>query len=221
VISAADHPSSRPLRVLLCDDHTLYVEPVAAALRIRGYDAVIARSPTEVLPLAAAEEPDVCLIDLHFPDGDGVQVIAALRQCHPGVPVLVLSASSEPRQGFAAIRAGAVAIVRKDQPITAVFEAVEAVLRGRRPSAPPARRPPTSTTERDRVRSRLAELTERERDVLRRLIDGEDTVGIARALHIAASTARTHLQNVLLKLGVHSRLQAVAVVTRADLTDEL
>jgi DNA-binding NarL/FixJ family response regulator len=221
MMPVAVRADARRPRILLCDDHTLYVEPVAAALQIRGYDAVVARSPAEVLPLAAAEEPDLCLLDLHFPDGDGMQAIAALRQCHPTVPVLVLSASSEPREGFAAIRAGAAGVLRKDQPITAVFDAVEAVLTGRRPATPPPPRPVDATTERDLVRSRLAQLTGRERDVLRRLVDGEDTVGIARALHIAASTARTHLQNVLLKLGVHSRLQAVAVVIGTDLADEL
>jgi DNA-binding NarL/FixJ family response regulator len=135
--------------------------------------------------------------------------------------VLVLSASSEPREGSAALRAGASGILRKDQPISAIFEAIECVATGRRPASPPAPRPTVASVERTRAGARVDQLTERERDVLRRLVQGEDTVRIARTLHIAASTARTHLQSVLLKLGVHSRLQAVALVVAAGLEDEL
>jgi two-component system, NarL family, nitrate/nitrite response regulator NarL len=209
------------MRLVLCDDHVLFVEPLAAALRIHGYDAVVATRPAEVVPLVGAHVPDLCLVDLHFPDGDGVQLIAALRQRYPALPVVVLSASAEPREGAAAIRAGATGILRKDQPISAIFDAIERVSRGRRPDSPPAPRPSAATPERSQVSARIDQLTERERDVLRRLVLGEDTVAIARTLRIAVSTARTHLQNVLLKLGVHSRLQAVALVVGAGLEDEL
>jgi len=75
--------------------------------------------------------------------------------------------------------------------------------------------------ERDQVRWLIEQLTKREREVLHRLISAEDTLDIARAMGVAPSTARTHLQNVLFKLGVHNRLQAVALVVGAGIVDEL
>jgi two-component system nitrate/nitrite response regulator NarL len=210
------------VRLILCDDHLLFVEPLAAVLRMRGHEAIVASDPATAVELVDGQEPDLCLVDLHFPHGkNGLQAIAEIHAGHPNCPVVVLSASAEARDGSAARRAGAAGFIRKDQPVAAIFDAIERVASGRRMAVAPVPRRAAGSPERSRVWWLLDQLTDREREVLRRLVQAEDTVRIARSLGVAPSTARTHLQNVLLKLGVHTRLQAVALVVGAGVDSDL
>jgi len=133
----------------------------------------------------------------------------------------VLSGSADDTEISAALAAGAVAFLRKDQPVSAIFEALDKVLAGDAVSVPSTQRQGGRLAERARVRSVTRQLTDRERDVLRALVQGADTLSIARDLRVAPSTVRTHLQSMLFKLGVHTRLQAVALVARAGVDGEL
>jgi DNA-binding NarL/FixJ family response regulator len=188
---------------------------------MRGHRVVVTTTPAEAMRALDEDEPDLCLMDLGFPDGsDGMAAVAALRERHPSCPVLVLSGSADADVPAAAIAAGAVGFVRKDQPISATLDALDEIAAGNVLVAPPSPRPAGAPHDRDHVRRRVAALTERELQVLQRLIEAEDTVGIARSLRVAPSTVRTHLQNVLLKLGVHNRLQAVAIAVEAGMDDE-
>ncbi|HEV7726765.1 MAG: two component transcriptional regulator, LuxR family [Modestobacter sp.] len=209
------------MRVVLCDDHRLFVEPLAAALTVRGHEVAVVHRPADVVGAAEQHQPDVCVLDLRFPEGDGLDAVAALRSWRPECPVLVLSGSVDVRDLSAAAAAGAAGFLRKDQPITAIFDALDRIAAGREVALPPLPRPAARSDEQVEVRRLVGHLTARERDVLRRLVEAEDTVVIARALGVAPSTARTHLQNVLQKLGVHTRLQAVALVVSAGLDVEL
>jgi DNA-binding NarL/FixJ family response regulator len=206
--------------IVLCDVHRLFVEPVACALRLRGHQPVVTTSPAEGIAAVDRHRPDVCVMDLRFPDGDGLEAVAALRQRHPSCPVVVLSGSDDPRDADAAVRAGAAAVLHKAQPMSEIFDALERVVAGEEltPAAPPR---PVASDERARVRELVHGLTLRERQVLGRLVEADDTIGIARSLGVAPSTARTHLQNVLLKLGVHSRLQAVALVVGSGVDQDM
>ena len=209
------------MRIVLCDDHRLFVEPIAAALTVRGHEVAVVHRPADVVAAAEQHRPDVCVVDLQFPEGDGLTAVAALRAHDPSCPVVVLSGSVDVRDLSAAAAAGAAGFLRKDQPVTAIFDALDRIAAGREVALPPLPRPSARSEEYVRVRRLVAHLTGRERDVLRRLVEAEDTVVIARALGVAPSTARTHLQNVLLKLGVHTRLQAVALVVAAGVHAEL
>jgi DNA-binding NarL/FixJ family response regulator len=209
------------MRIVLCDDHRLFVEPVAAALARRGHEVVVTHTPNRAVRAVVELAPALVIMDLTFPGADGTDAIRQLRERRPTCTVVVLSGTVDARAVAAATAAGATAFLRKDQPIAVIFDALERIAAGR-PVAPtrlPRPRPPSD--EYGRVQRLVAELTDRERDVLRRLVEGEDTVRIARSMGVAASTARTHLQNVLLKLGVHSRLQAVALVVTTGLHREL
>jgi DNA-binding NarL/FixJ family response regulator len=209
------------VRALLCDDHRLFVEPMAAALRMRGHEVVVVTERADAVIAARKFEPDVCVVDLRFPDGSGLDVVVELRERQAPCPVVVLSGSADAHDRSAAAAAGAVAFLRKDQPIRAIFDALERIADGRE-ALPPAVSPPRfRTDEYARVRRLVGDLTGRERQVLRCLIRAEDTNAIARALGVAVSTARTHLQNVLLKLGVHSRMQAVALIVSAGVEQDL
>ncbi|MGY1681890.1 response regulator [Geodermatophilus sp. SYSU D01176] len=209
------------MRVLLCDDHRLFVEPIATALTRRGHEVLVRTSPDDALRAVGEFRPDVCLIDLQFPDGDGVETVARLRQEHPSCLVVVLSGSADPRDQEAVAAAGAAGFLRKAQPISAIFEALDGIAAGRRLPPPIPVGSPAGSAERARVHRLVDLLTTREREVLRRLVEAQDTVTIARALGMAPSTTRTHMQNVLHKLGVHTRLQAVALVVGAGVDDEL
>lgn len=209
------------MRVVLCDDHRLFIEPLAAALTIRGHDVRMVHRPGEAVRTVQEHGAEVCVVDLHFPEGNGLTAIADVRAAVPACVVVVLSASVDVRDLTAAATAGAAGFLRKDQQLTAIFDALDRIAAGRDVALPPLPRTTTRSPEHQRVRSLLAQLTERERDVLRRLVEAEDTVRIARSLGVAPSTARTHLQNVLMKLGVHNRMQAVALVVSVGLDGDL
>jgi two-component system nitrate/nitrite response regulator NarL len=211
------------VRYLLCDHHRLFVEPFAAALGRRGHEVIVVTDLAAAVAAVRGYRPDVCVLDLIFPDGDSLEVLAELRRAVPGCRVVMLSGSTNVRDASRAAAAGAAGFLRKDQPMAALFTALDRIAAGGTAPAVSAnqRRRPEPTGENERVRRAVAQLTDREREVLGRLVSAEDTVEIARALGVAASTARTHLQNVLLKLGVHNRLQAVALVVASGLAREL
>jgi two-component system, NarL family, nitrate/nitrite response regulator NarL len=204
-------PRGSAVRLVLCDDHRLVAEPIAAALEARGHQVVLTTTPADAVRAVAEEEPDLCVMDLRFPDGSGAEAIAVLRRRFPLCPVVVLSGIADARAVEAALAAGAVAFLRKDQPLSAVFSALERIAAGREPPPPPPPVDPRPALD-GRGGPLVDRLTRRERQVLDCLMQAEDTDEIARSLGVAPSTARTHLQSMLRKLGVNTRVQAVALV---------
>jgi DNA-binding NarL/FixJ family response regulator len=209
------------VQLVLCDDHRLFAEPFATALVLRGHQVVVTTTPAQAIQAVDECEPDVCLIDLRFPDGNSLDAIAELRTGHPDCPVVVLSASADLHDQSAVAAAGAAAFLRKDQSVSAIFEALDRIVSGRPVAVPPLPRASVPSEQYSRVHGLVAQLTTRERQVLRHLVEAEETIVIANLLGVAPSTARTYLQNVLFKLGVHTRLQAVALVVTAGLDGEL
>ncbi|MGY1779688.1 response regulator [Geodermatophilus sp. SYSU D01036] len=209
------------MRLVLCDDHRLFVEPLAVALARNGHDVVVATSPPRALEAVAEHRPDLVVLDLRFPVGDGIDTLTELRARRPACPVVILSGSVDTSDLAAAAAAGAAAFLRKDQPVAAIIDALDRVAAGRAVPAPPMARRRGATDAHERVRRLVDRLTDRESEVLQALIRAEDTVEMARSLGVEPSTARTHVQNVLLKLGVHTRLQAVALAVSAGLDAEL
>ena len=160
-------------------------------------------------------------MDLASPEGRGLVAIKGLRERHASCTVVVLSGTVDAERCRRPSAAGATAFLRKDQPVAAVFDALDRIAAGRSVSAPPLPRPRPHSDEYGRVHALISYLTEREREVLLRLVEADSATEIARSMGVAPSTARTHLQNVLLKLGVHTRLQAVALVVTTGIDREL
>ncbi len=211
------------MRLVLCDDQRILVESLAVALQARGYDVLAATTtPGECLRAVAKAHPDVCLLDLYLPGReDGLETARAIRADHPDTQVLILSGVADPLVLSKAIDLGVVGIIRKDQTVDKIAAALQQVATGGFVFQ--------TDLVRDVVRHLTAQprkepwdyLTVRELEVLRRIVAGESTKQMARSMQIAASTVRTYSQNVLTKLGAHSRLEASAIAVRARLTDEV
>lgn len=214
------------MRLVLCDDHRLLTEALAAVLSAHGHvvEAIVYK-PEEAVRAVAASDPDVCLLDLTF-DGavEGIGIARRLRDEHPRTKVLVLSATTEPSIVAAAIDAGVAGFTRKDQSARALLttldrvEAGEMAIDGELLRAAIRRVLPAAQSHTSRL---LSFLTPQERSVLLLLVDGHSTAEIAQTLVVATSTARTHVQNVLMKIGAHSRLQAAAMVVNGGLVESL
>jgi two-component system nitrate/nitrite response regulator NarL len=220
--------ADRSVKVLLADGHSLFREAMRVVLEAQDDLSVIAEASDGMQALAKARvnEPDVALIDLQLPNSDGLRTTASLADTQPSCRTLVLSDDEDEELLVQALEAGASGFISKSSPINELLSATRRVNAGETVVPPQmlggllgrliARR-----RERDHSMRLLARLTSREREVLALLARGADKAGIARALVISPETARTHVQNVLHKLELHSRLEAAAFVMQSDLLDEL
>jgi DNA-binding NarL/FixJ family response regulator len=206
------------MRVVICDDHVMLAEALSGMLAGRGHEVldVVHDAPQSVIAVLK-HRPDICLLDLRLPSGSGLLVIPALRMASPDTRVEVLTALVDKATAAEAQRLGAAAFIGKDQPLDAIEAVFKAVMS--HPPQTPWEQPVSKVAlggVLGRGSHRLRFLTERERQVLGALRRGLDTTEIARELGVERSTARTHIQNVLVKLGVHSRLEAAALVIADD-----
>lgn len=212
-------PRRPELRIVLCDDHRLFVESLAVVLQARGWDVVaVVNRPDAAVEAVAAYRPDICVLDALF-NGDAAAAITAadrIRQTSPATRVVVLSGSDEPAVIGAAMTAGAAGYVLKTCEIDTITSCIERVAAGEAVvDAELVRRAILHRSAPEDAEVQLTRyLTLREREVLARLVRGESTTAIAARMGIRPATARSHIQNVLAKLGVHSRLEAVALAAR-------
>jgi len=219
------HPDpGRLMRLVLCDDHRLFLDVLASALMAHGHDVVATTTtPDEAVRAVALWRPEACVLDLGFPQGSGVAAARILREQYPTTHILVLSATADHQLITDVLDAGVNGFVHKGESIDSVLRALEQMAHGLTAID-------TATWARASRRSRPAQesrtalaleyLTEREREVLKLISQGLSTVQIAEALNVSKSTARTHVQNLLVKLGVHSRLQAAALVAASGFWQE-
>ena len=207
------------IRVLIADQERIFAEALAVRLADEDDMTVVgALHVTRSGPwLTRAESADVMVVDGDLPDDGASRLCAEMSGRAGSSRVIALSCSSEPERIVTAIRAGAAAWVRKDQSLADLLQVIRGVARGE------TWLPPRETGnvvrlllhEQDRRREHerlLAALTPRERAVLTCLADGTGhRDAIARQLGLSVNTVRTHLQNIMAKLGVHSALEAVAL----------
>ena len=218
-----------PIKVLLADAQGLVREALRSVLESTDDIVVVAEAADGMQAIAEAERtrPDVALVDADLPNRDSTHTTLAIRERVPGCRVLVLSERTDESTLATAIEFGASGFLTKGSPITELLDAVRAVHHGRHPRsatdariAAPAPDPPPPRAGRRRPAA-LPKLTRRERQVLGLLAGGADNDRIAQVLVISPETARTHVQHVLNKLGMHSRLAVAAFVVANGLVDEL
>ena len=207
------------VRIAICDDHRLFVDALAMVLRGRGWEIMCAGQPCDVVSIVRETDVDVCLMDLLFPDGMlGLDAISQVREASPHTQVVVLTGMSDAKTLAKAVASGAAGIAFKDDDIDQIVKVVERVCEGEAVSRRPTPTPSARTESRSHSAGGLGYfLTPRECETLERLARGETGPQLAKNMAISTATARTHVQNVLTKLGVHSRLEAVAFAVANDL----
>jgi two-component system nitrate/nitrite response regulator NarL len=206
------------MRLLICDHHVVFAESLAHLLAARGYSIVgVTHHPDQLMEILHREMVDVCLLDVVFGDDSAVDRLPAFRIASPNTHLVVLTAGIDAALLSAARAAGIRGLADKRQPVTEMLQVLDRVLAGESVIEPEAVAPPQGSTVRRRGNDalRLASfLTAREREVLCGLVRGDDTNKLARSMGIASATARCHVQNVLTKLGAHSRLEAATSAVR-------
>ncbi len=220
-------PPAEPIRVLVADDHALFR---------RGLEMVLAQEPDftlvgeaadgeEAVAKAADLLPDVVLLDVRMPKLSGIVAAAAIKEVAPVAKIIMLTISDEEADLYQAIKAGATGYLLKEISIDEVASGIRAVHEGQSLISPAmASKLLTefaSMIKKDSGRNRVPapRLTERELDVLRLVARGRGNREIARELFISENTVKNHVRNILEKLQLHSRMEAVFYAVREKLLD--
>lgn len=217
--SASPWPPGKPqLRLVIGHQYRLFLDSLAAVLAGRGVKIVgTGTSRPQLLGRVAEHQPGICLVTVRLAGG-GLEVLRTIGQTHPGTKVVLLAEESEFGLMQTAIEAGAAGFIPADGHVENIARALARVHDGGGVFGPSSTgavvRPLRDAGARNRLWDRL---TAREQEVLVRMMDGECTRQIALSLAISVSTARTHIENLLLKLGAHSRLEATVLAARSGL----
>jgi DNA-binding NarL/FixJ family response regulator len=216
------------VRVLLADEQALFREAVRLVLDGESDIDVVAEAQDGLQAVAEAERtlPDVALLDAGLPKCDGIQAAWLIRRRVPGCQIVIVTGREDPNFVERALEVGVRGFITRASRLSQLITITRAVHRGETivPSTMLSEllgRLMHRRREQDAAFRRISKLTRREREVLRLLVEGSGTEAIARALVISPQTARTHIQNILAKLSVHSRLEAAALVNEAGIVDEL
>lgn len=200
-----------PIRLLVVDDHPVFRMGMVALLGSLGLEVVAeAASADEAVAAADAHEPDVVLMDLHLGTSSGVDATREIVRRHPGIGVLVVTMLDDDSV-FASMRAGARGYLLKGADPTEVERAVRAVANGGILLGPAVAERAVAFLAGTRVHGSppFPELTDREREVLDQVARGLDNLSVARRLSLSPKTVRNHLSNILTKLQVTDRAQAI------------
>jgi len=221
-----------PIRILVVDDHTLFRRGLTALLACDSHLQVVGDAADAGEALRRAQEllPDLILLDNHLPGVRGVDVLPALREAVPGVRILMLTVSEDEQDMVAALRGGASGYLLKTIEGDALVAAIIRAMRGESVIADEmtgklvaayreaaATQPRGDTAAAPPARSPLAQLSPREQDILRGIARGASNKEIGRGLGIAETTVKIHVQHVLRKLDVSSRVQAAVIASEHGL----
>jgi len=212
------------IRVLLADDHPVVRAGIRAELDGAGGIEVVGEASTGDEALRLVEElcPDVLVLDVVMPGMDGVEATRVLRESHPDLRILALSAYDENECVFGILKAGANGYVLKEEALDTIVEAIRAASRGESWLSPKVATKVIKEVRGRRPRqahSILLQLTKREREVLELMAQGMENVEIARALVVTEHTVKFHVSNIYGKLGVRSRTEAILLALREGVAE--
>lgn len=204
--------SNNPMRVLIADDHPVVREGLATMLALRETMCVVgqAGSGEEAVAMFQKHQPDVVLMDVNMPQQNGIQAAAQILQQFPNARIVLLSWSDAEEHIYQGFTLGAKAYLLKDMPPESICQAVQDVCEGRY-SVP------------SEIASKLAQrlgrtnLTSREMEILGCLVAGMSNAEIGTKLYIAEGTVKVHVANILNKLQVSDRTQAVTTAIKRGL----
>jgi DNA-binding NarL/FixJ family response regulator len=210
VIIAEDEPQMR--------EHLTSILDAEATVDLLG----IAENGERALQLALQFEPQVVVMDIRMPRMDGIEATRRIKSLMPSVQVLIWTIYADDQSVFEAIKAGATGYLLKDSPPTEIVEGIHAAARGESPMHPAVAAHILHEFQRQRTQHAkasylLAELTPREREILRMIAEGKRNKEIADALYITEKTVKNYISNILFKLQVNSRTEAALLAVRHGL----
>ncbi|MFJ3788473.1 response regulator [Kitasatospora sp. NPDC090091] len=212
---------ARPVRVFLLDDHEVVRRGVRDLLEAEPDIEVAGEAATcaQALARIPALRPDVAILDVRLPDGDGVTVCRELRDRLPGLACLMLTSFDDDDALLDAIMAGAAGYVLKQVKGADLVSAVRTVASGQSMLDPATTRKLMESLrhhEESETEAALAQLTPREREILALVGEGKTNRQIGQELYLAEKTVKNHVSRLLAKLGVERRLQAAVLAAHAD-----
>lgn len=206
--------------LVLGDAQVLFMEALTEVLAGAGHQVTGVSTRSDLVDALRTGNPQLCLVDNRFPDGAIVDILDRLVRANTGCRFIIVTADEDPDLLLAALDAGAMGYVHKTRGISVLLDAVhrvklgETVIEG---TFVRSRRPTQRGSA--QVRRLANYLTQRELECLTLLVAGLDTVAMSRQLGVSRTTVRSHVQAVLTKLGVHSRLEAASLAIRYGLVD--
>jgi DNA-binding NarL/FixJ family response regulator len=220
---------AEPIRTMIVDDHALFRRGLEMVLEGEPDIDLVgqASNGAEAVEKAAESLPDIVLMDIRMPRSNGIEACRAMKEAAPSAKIVILTISDEEEDLFEAIRAGASGYLLKDIPLDEVADTVRAVHGGQsliNPSMARKLLTEFATLARRDDEERAQEvpaprLTEREMQVLKLVARGMNNRDIAKELFISENTVKNHVRNILEKLQIHSRMEAVMVAVREKLIE--
>lgn len=206
--------SSTPIRILIVDDHPIVRNGLVLMVKYESGMETIAEasSGAEAIAQFHQHQPDVTLMDLRLGDMNGVEVIASIRQNFPNARIVILTTYDTDEDIYRGLQTGAKGYILKDAPLDELLKAIRTVHAGKQYIPP-------------EVGAKLAErlsrpqLSDREREVLQLMAQGKSNQDVADNLHIAENTVKYHVNNILSKLGVGDRTQAVLLALKRGIAN--
>ncbi|HWQ93005.1 MAG TPA: response regulator transcription factor [Clostridia bacterium] len=203
---------TKPIRIVIADDHVVVRDGIAAILGMQPDMKVVGQASNgeEACALFEKHAPDLMLLDLRMPKMDGLDVIRRIHSRHPGARIVIVTTYDDDEDIFRALKAGAQGYLLKDASRQQISEAIRVVHAGQRYI-------PANVALKMAKHVSRPELTEREHEVLRRMARGESNKEIGNSLSISEGTVKTHVKSILSKLGVAGRTEAVATASQRGL----
>ena len=202
------------IRILIADDHPIVRDGLNAVINDQPDMEVVveAANGKEAVALARQHRPDVLLIDLRMPQMNGVEAVNTIRAEWPQARIIILTTYDGDEDIYRALQAGAQAYLLKGMPRTELLDTIRAVHAGHK-------RIPPEVAAKLAERISASELTDREQDVLKLIVDGCSNREIGTNLSITEGTVKAHVNSILNKLGVNDRTQAAVLAIRYGVVD--
>ena len=205
------------IKILLVDDHAVVRSGLSKFLMVNKDLKLIgeASDGKEAVQMVSLHKPDVVLMDLMMPGVDGITATREIHQKYPNVKVIALTSFAEQNMVQGALQAGAIGYLQKNVTARELGSAIRAAHEGRMTLSPEATQVLANSVAQPQIAGE--QLTDRERDVLKHMVDGLNNNEIAEALVVSLGTVKFHISNIFHKLGVDSRVEAVKLAIEQKL----